>query len=70
MPKSIINPSKKPVGRPPVDSEQVNIRLQRPILDALDQFIAEEPDAPSRPEAVRRLAAKQLTELGYFKAND
>lgn len=31
----------------------VGVRLQPELLAALDRFIAENPDAPSRPEALR-----------------
>jgi len=46
------------------------VRLLPPLLDALDRFIADEPDAPSRPEAVRRLLADSLTGLGLLKVEE
>lgn len=70
MPSSTINPSKKPRGRPPVDSEQINARLPRDILDALDAFISEQPDSPSRPGAVRRLLRDHLIGLGFLALGD
>jgi hypothetical protein len=70
MKPSTKNSAKKSRGRPKVDSEAVNVRLQRPILDALDKFRAEEADNPSRPEAARRLLADSLTGLGLLKADD
>jgi hypothetical protein len=33
----------------------IGVRLQPDALAALDTWIAAQPDAPSRPEAVRRL---------------
>ena len=52
MSSSTINPRKKPRGRPLVDSEQVNVRLQRPILEALDD-LANRLENSSRPKALR-----------------
>lgn len=45
-------------------------RMQPPLLAALDAFIADEADPPSRPEAVRRLLTESLTGLGYLPAID
>lgn len=51
-----INPAKKSArGRPKVDSEAVNIRMERDLLDALDRWIETQDDRPSRPEAIRRI---------------
>ncbi len=48
-------------GRPRVDSEDVHVRLTRPAVDALDAWIAAQPEPrPSRPEAIRRLLAEAL----------
>ena len=59
------NKSKR--GRPKVDSERVDTRFERPVLTALDAFVADETDKPSRPEAIRRLLRKQLIAHGYLK---
>lgn len=59
-----IDSAKKPKkGRPPVDSEAVNVRLPRDMLDAVDAFRRTEDDLPTRPEAIRRLVEKALTEM-------
>jgi len=56
--------AKKKTGRPRVDSEAVNVRLERPALDALDAWIAAQPEPrPSRPEAIR-LALRAWLALG------
>jgi hypothetical protein len=48
-------------GRPPVDSEEVRARMERPTLDALDAYIAAHPEPrPSRSEAIRRLLGEAL----------
>jgi hypothetical protein len=48
-------------GRPPVESEDVHVRLTRSAVDALDAWIAAQPEPrPSRPEAIRRLLAEAL----------
>ena len=47
-------------GRPPVDSERIDTRFRREVLDALDAWREAQPDKPSRPEAVRRLVDQAL----------
>lgn len=37
-----------------MDSQEVSVRMERTMLDALDNWREGQPDAPSRPEAVRR----------------
>jgi hypothetical protein len=39
---------------------QISVRLQAPELAALDAWRKEQPDLPSRPEAIRRLVAQVL----------
>ena len=51
-------------GRPKVDSEMVRARFERRVLDALDHWRVEQPDQPSRSEAIRRLVEKALTRPG------
>lgn len=53
--------------RPPQPGTQIQVRLQPDDLAALDQFRAAEVDLPSRPEALRRLAAEVLKAKGYLK---
>ena len=56
--------AKKKTGRPRVDSEAVNVRLERPALDALDAWIAAQPEPrPTRPDAIR-LALRAWLALG------
>jgi hypothetical protein len=55
---SIVSARKR--GRPPSDTEPVNVRMDRPLLNALDHWIAQQEDAPSRPEAVRRILSSVL----------
>jgi hypothetical protein len=47
-------------NRPPEPGTFVGLRLQRDALHQFDAWIAKQDDAPSRPEAVRRLLAKAL----------
>lgn len=47
-------------GRPRVDSERVDTRFPRELLDLIDAWAADQDDKPSRPEAVRRLVAEAL----------
>ena len=47
--------TKKRMGRPPVGSTSVNVRLTPEQLAAFDAHISKLKDAVGRPEAVRRL---------------
>lgn len=68
MSDAILNSAKKRMGRPKVDSEAVNIRIQRPLLSALDAFISEQQPFHqkklTRPEAVRMLMQEALAKNG------
>jgi len=57
---SSVDKVKKRIGRPPVDSEQITVRIQRPMLDALDDWRERQDDKPGRPEAVRRILKKEI----------
>jgi hypothetical protein len=60
-----IDGAKKSRGRPPADTEPVNVRMPRDLLADLDTFIAEEPDPkPTRPDAIRRLLSDALVACG------
>ncbi len=58
------------VQRPPAAGTLVGVRLQPEALAALDAWISVQPDAPSRPEAVRRLLARALATEGAIQATD
>ncbi|WGR54780.1 ribbon-helix-helix protein, CopG family [Paracoccus versutus] len=47
-------------GRPPVDSEAINLRLPRELIEALDNRRRLEPDLPTRPEMIRRALVQWL----------
>jgi hypothetical protein len=51
---------KSRIGRPSVDSEAVNVRVERDQLVALDDWRRLQSDLPSRPEAIRRLSGLGL----------
>ena len=53
----------KPTGK----GTLVGVRIQPPMLAALDAFIAEEREPVSRPEAVRVLLKDSLEALGLLK---
>jgi len=57
---STVDSAKKPKGRPKVDSEAINVRMERPLIEGLDNWRREQADLPSRPEAIRRLVEKGL----------
>lgn len=73
MATSTINPSKKSKrGRPPVDSDQVGVRMSIDVFCAIDEFRADKtlnPDGPvGRPEAIRRIVRDWLIGHGYLPA--
>lgn len=56
-----ISGAKKPSkGRPPKDSEAVNVRIDRDMLSAIDDWRRSQSDLPTRPEAVRRMLNRLL----------
>jgi hypothetical protein len=59
-----ISSARKSRGRPPVGATPVNVRFPPDELEALDAWIADHEDAPTRPEAIRQLIAKAVGALG------
>lgn len=47
-------------GRPRVDATPITVRMPPDQLARLDAWASEQPDKPTRPEAVRRLVDKGL----------
>src|SRR4249919_997667 len=58
------NPKKRRPGRPKTTGrgELLGVRLHARAMADLDRWIAGQDDAPSRPEAIRRLIAVALTD--------
>ncbi len=54
-------------GRPEIDSEAVNVRLTRDLIEHLDNFRRHQPDLPGRPEAIRRILAERLGQPASMK---
>ena len=54
------SPIPKKRGPKPKGATGIMVRTPRDTLGALDAWIARQPDAPSRPEAIRRLLAAGL----------
>jgi hypothetical protein len=48
----------------------IGVRLQAPELAALDAWRKDQPDIPTRPEALRRLAATALKTGERFPIDD
>lgn len=68
MSKSTLNDHKKSkMGRPTVDSEQVGIRLQRPILDGIDAYMEDNPSLKNRAAAIRAVLELWLKKNGRLK---
>ena len=45
----------KKMGRPPVDTEAVTVRLPRELIAALDDARRTDPEMPTRQEIIRRV---------------
>jgi hypothetical protein len=58
--QSVITQKKKRRGPPTGKGELVGVRVQPPLLAALDRWITQQTDGPSRPEAIRRLLEQAL----------
>lgn len=43
------------IGRPPVDSTGVMVRIRDDLIEKLDDHRRNEADLPSRPEMIRRI---------------
>lgn len=48
------------MGRPPTDTEPVTVRMERELLQAIDNYRRAAEDLPSRPEVVRRVMQEWL----------
>lgn len=60
--------NRKTRGRPSTGiGKPVGLRLYPDMEEAIDRFIAEEPDAPTRPEALRRILRDWLIGHGYLE---
>ena len=58
---SLTNPPPAKMGRPPLDASRgVMVRVREPLCSLLDEWRAQHIERPSRPEALRRLAALAL----------
>ncbi|MGK9336081.1 hypothetical protein [Sinorhizobium meliloti] len=64
---STINDTKKSKkGRPAVDTEPVNLRLPRDVLDAIEEFRRQQEQIPTRPEAIRMMLVNWLVGNGFL----
>jgi hypothetical protein len=51
---------KKRMGRPPVGSKFIGVKMPPAQLARLKAWVKRQPDKPSLPEALRRLANKAM----------
>ncbi|WP_090757221.1 ribbon-helix-helix protein, CopG family [Paracoccus chinensis] len=51
---------KSKIGRPRVDTESINLRLSRELIEAIDDRRRFEKDLPTRPEMIRRALVQWL----------
>ena len=57
---STVSNTRKKIGRPAVNATPVTVRLPPDQLANLDAWRERQDDAPTRPEAIRRLVEKAL----------
>lgn len=50
-----------------MDTEAVNVRLPREMIDGIDNWRREQPNIPTRPEAIREAVSDWLVALGLMK---
>lgn len=50
-----------------MDTQAVNVRLHVEVIAQIDAFRKEQPDLPTRPEAIRRLLTDKLIGLGMLE---
>ncbi|WP_417273787.1 ribbon-helix-helix protein, CopG family [Celeribacter halophilus] len=48
------------MGRPKTDTSPVNIRMDREMIRAIDNYRRQQEDLPTRPEVVRRVMMEWL----------
>lgn len=53
-----------------MDTEPVNLRMHREMIDAVEAFRREQDVIPSRPEAIRRIIRDWLIGHGYLADSD
>ena len=65
---NVITMSKKKMGRPVTTGkgELIGVRILPDLMAGLDAWAAKQDDAPSRPEALRRIAAEFLKRRGLL----
>lgn len=56
--------SKKARGRPTVDTEAVNLRLARGMIEVIDNQRREQDDLPTRPAMIRRMLKQWCQDRG------
>jgi hypothetical protein len=56
--------SKKARGRPAVDTEAVNLRLARGMIEVIDNQRREQGDLPTRPAMIRRMLKQWCQDRG------
>lgn len=54
-------------GRPPVESEALNLRLTSDIIEQIDEWRKNQKDIPNRQEAVRRLLKVGIATYSMIK---
>lgn len=64
---ALVEPTAKKKGRPGVDSEAVNVRIERALLDRLDTYIVDSATKRlSRQQTIRRALAEWLSVRGLL----
>lgn len=73
MTANVFDPAEASSAAGPQKSAKVNkskligVHCTQRMVTALDRFIAEEHDEISRPEAIRQILRRWLTQSGYYQ---
>jgi hypothetical protein len=69
--KSSISVAKKSRGRPKTTGigTPIGLRWHEPELAAIDEWRRNQPDLPTRPEAIRRIVTEYLRRRGLLGSN-
>jgi hypothetical protein len=60
----MMSTKKRKLGRPPVDTEALTVRMSAVALKEIDEWRRRQEDLPTRAEAIRRLVAAALKRGG------
>ena len=51
-----------------MDAEDIYVQLEQEYIDCIDEYSAEQQDAPTRPEVIQRVLQDWFVRNGYLKS--